>query len=53
MSNEAVVDLKMNIARRELQVLLLYEFRLDHKATEAVNYIYSTIGKDMLSILIA
>jgi hypothetical protein len=27
--------LKMNLSRREIRVLLLHEFRLGHKATEA------------------
>lgn len=40
----------MNISRRELRVLLLHEFRLGRKATEAARNIRSTMGKDVLSI---
>jgi len=43
-------ELKMNLSRREIRVLLLHEFRLDHKATEAANNICSTMGEDVLSI---
>jgi transposase len=42
--------LEMNLARRDIRVLLLHEFRLDHKSIEATNTICSTIGKDILSI---
>jgi transposase len=42
--------LKMNLSRREIRVLLLHEFRLGHKATEAANNICSTMGEDVLSI---
>ena len=34
----------------EIRVLVLHEFRLGHKATEAVNNICSTMGEDVLSI---
>ncbi len=34
-------------------MLLLHEFRLGHKVTEAASNICSTMGKDVLSILIA
>ena len=30
-------ELKMNLSRREIQVLLLHEFRLNHKTTEGAN----------------
>ena len=40
----------MNISRRELRVLLLHEFRLGRKATEAARNIRSTMSKDVLSI---
>ena len=40
----------MNISRRELRVLLLHEFRLGRKATEAARNIRSRMGKDVLSI---
>ncbi|CAF1265718.1 unnamed protein product [Didymodactylos carnosus] len=40
----------MKISRRELRVLLLHEFRLGRKATEATSNIYGTMGKDVLSI---
>ena len=43
-------ELKMNLSRREIRVLLLHEFRLGHKATEAANNICSTMGEDVLSI---
>jgi transposase len=41
--------LKMNLSHREIRVLLLHEFRLGHKATEAANNICSTMGEDVLS----
>ena len=47
------LELEMKISRRELRVLLLHEFRLDRKATEATSNICSTMGKDVLSIRIA
>jgi len=43
-------ELKMNLSSREIRVLLLHEFRLDHRATEAANNICSTMGEDVLSI---
>ena len=45
------VDLesKITLSPREIRVLLLHEFRLGHKATEAANNICSTMGKDLLS----
>ena len=42
--------LKMNLSHREIRVLLLHEFRLGRKATEAANNICSTMGEDVLSI---
>ena len=42
--------LKMNLSGREIRVLLLYEFRLGDKATEAANNICNTMGEDVLSI---
>jgi histone-lysine N-methyltransferase SETMAR len=47
---ELDLELETKISRRELRVLLLHEFRLDHKATEAASNICSTMGKDVLSI---
>ena len=44
------LELEMNISRKELRVLLLHEFRLGHKATEATINICSTMGKGALSI---
>jgi [histone H3]-lysine36 N-dimethyltransferase SETMAR len=44
---------KMNLSRREIHILLLHEFRLGHKATEAANNICSTMGGDVLSIRMA
>ena len=41
---------EMNLSCEELRVLLLHEFRLARKATEAARNIFSTIGKDTLSI---
>ena len=43
-------ELKMNLLRREIRALLLHEFRLGHKTTEAANNICGTMGKDVLSI---
>ena len=34
-------ELEMNLSRREIRVLLLHEYRLGHKATEAANNIGS------------
>jgi hypothetical protein len=42
-------ELKMNLSHREIRVLLLHEFRLGRKATEAANSIYSTMREDVLS----
>jgi len=46
------VDLESEtkISRRELQVLLLHDFRLGHKAKEATSNICGTMGKDVRSI---
>jgi transposase len=41
---------EMKISRREIRVLLLHEFRMNHKATEATNNICSTMGEDVVSI---
>ena len=43
-------ELKMNLSCREIRALLLHEFRLGHKATEAANNICSTMGENVLSI---
>ena len=40
---------EMNLSRREIRVLLLDEFFLGHKATEATNNICTTIGQDIIS----
>ena len=50
MSNKAGFDLEMEISRRKLQVLLLHQFHLDHKATEAASNMCSMIEKDVLFI---
>jgi hypothetical protein len=42
-------ELKMNLSRREIRVLLLIEFRLSRKATEAANNICSKMGENVLS----
>jgi len=44
------LELKTKISHRELRVLLLHEFRLGRKATEAASNICGTMGKDVLSI---
>jgi transposase len=44
------LELEMKISRRELRLLLLHEFRLGRKATEATSNICGTMGKDVLSI---
>ncbi|CAF4933789.1 unnamed protein product, partial [Rotaria socialis] len=44
------VELGMNISCKELRVLLLHDFRLGHKTTEATSNIYSTMSKDALFI---
>ena len=41
---------EMNLSCKELLVLLLHEFRLDRKATEAARNTCSTMGKDTLLI---
>ena len=41
---------QMNLSFKELRVLLLHEFRLDRKATEAARNTCSMMGKDTLSI---
>ena len=43
-------ELKMNLLRREIRALLLHEFHLGHKATEAANNICSKMSEDVLSI---
>jgi transposase len=43
-------ELELKISRRDLRVLLLHEFRLGHKVTEATSNICITMGKDLLSI---
>ena len=50
MDMDVDLELEMKISRRELRVLLLNEFRLGRKATEAARNIRSTMGKDTLSI---
>ena len=40
--------LDMNLLRREIRVLLLYEFRVDHKAMEATNNKCSKMSEDIL-----
>lgn len=44
------LEFEMNISRRELRLLLLHEFRLGRKATEATSNICGTMGKNVLSI---
>ena len=45
--------LKMNLSRREIQVLLLHEFRVSSRATEPTNNICSTMDDHVVSILTA
>ena len=42
------LELKMKISRRKLRVLLLHEFCLSRKATEAPSTICSPMGKNVL-----
>ena len=42
-------ETEMNLSRREIRVLLLHEFLLGHKATEATNNICRTMGHDIIS----
>ena len=53
MDMDVDLELEMKISCRELRVLLLHEFRLGCKATEAASNICSTMGKDVLSICTA
>lgn len=50
MDMDVDLELETKISRRELRVLLLHEFRLGRKATEATRNICSTMGKDVLSV---
>ena len=47
---EVDFELEMKLSRRELRLLLLQEFRLGRKATEATSNMCGTMGKDVLSI---
>ena len=47
---EVDLELEMKLSRRELRLLLLHEFRLGRKATEATSNICGTMGKDVPSI---
>ena len=42
--------LEMNLSRRDIRVLLLHKFPLDHKATQASNNICNTMDKDVLTL---
>jgi histone-lysine N-methyltransferase SETMAR len=42
-------ETEMNLSRREIRVLLLHEFLLDHKTTEATNNICHTMGQGIIS----
>jgi len=42
-------ETEMNLSRREIRVLLLHEFFLGHKTTEATNNICRTMGQDIIS----
>ena len=39
----------MDISRKDVRLLLLHEFRLGHKATEATRNICTTMGEGVLS----
>ena len=42
---------KTNASRREIRVLLLHEFRMNHRARrEGTNNIYSTMGEGVFSV---
>ena len=43
----------MNLSLRQIRVLLLYEFHLGRRATEATNNICGAMGEDILFILTA
>ena len=42
-------EIKMNLSRRQIRVLLLHEFLRDHKATEATNNICKIMDQDIIS----
>jgi hypothetical protein len=42
-------ETKMNLWRKEIRVLLLHEFLLGHKTTEATNNICRTMGQNIIS----
>ena len=42
--------MKINLSRRDIRLLLVHEFRLGSKTTEATNNICSTMDDDLLSI---
>ena len=44
------LELELKMSRREQRVLLFHEFHLDHKSTEVISNICSTISKNALSI---
>ena len=56
MNDNKIIDmdvdhrLKIKVSRKEIRVLLLYEFHLDHRTTEAPNDICSAMDEDILSI---
>ena len=46
---EVDLDVEIKLSRRELRLLLLHEFRLGRKATEARSNICGTMGEDVQS----
>ena len=50
MDMDVDLGLELKISRREFRAVLLHEFRLGHKVTEATSNICSTMDKDVLSI---
>jgi transposase len=53
LANKLLLGLIMEVTRKDLRVLLLHEYRLGHKATEAARNICSTMGKDVVSTRMA
>ena len=49
MNERVSFALKMNISDKDLRLLLLHEFRLGRKATEAASNICHTMGEDVVS----
>ena len=50
MDMDVDLELEMKISNSELRLLLLHEFQLGCKVTEAISDIYDTTGKDVLAV---